>query len=177
MEYKIIYSNRRTLALEIRHGELLVRAPRGMSESKIDEFVSSRSAWIEKHLKKEVSILPSLSKEELDALYREAKAIIPLRVAYFAERLGVEYGRITVRCQGTRWGSCSSKGNLNFNCLLMLAPSAVLDGVVAHELCHLKEMNHSKRFYAHLLSICPDYYETKKWLKEHGEALMERVGK
>ena len=82
------------------------------------------------------------------------------------------YGRVSVRCQKTRWGSCSSKGNLNFNCLLMLTPDGVIDSIVVHELCHRKVMNHSGRFYAEVLKVMPDYAEHHGWLKEHGEMLL-----
>ena len=87
-----------------------------------------------------------LTREKVIALAEEALKVIPERVEYFAKVIGVTYGKITVRNQKTRWGSCSSKGNLNFNCLLMLAPPEVLDYVVVHELCHRKQMNHSKAF-------------------------------
>ncbi|MDY3888895.1 MAG: M48 family metallopeptidase, partial [Agathobacter sp.] len=86
---------------------------------------------------------------------------IPKRVAYFADIMGVDYGRITIRMQKTRWGSCSSKGNLNFNCLLMLAPPEVIDYVVVHELCHRKEMNHSKAFWREVERVLPDYRSRK----------------
>ena len=85
--------------------------------------------------------------------------------------LGVTYGRITIRNQRSKWGSCSSKGNLNFNCLLMLTPPEVIDS----ELCHRKEMNHSERFYAEVLRIFPDYYKWNKWLKENGGAIIARM--
>ena len=116
-----------------------------------------------------------LTEAEIDELKARAAKVIPERVAYFAGIVGVSYGRITIRCQKTRWGSCSSKGNLNFNCLLMLAPPEVLDSVVVHELCHLKEMNHSKAFYDEVLRAYPNYREDHQWLKEHGSELMSRV--
>jgi predicted metal-dependent hydrolase len=93
-------------------------------------------------------------------------------VQYFAPLVGVDYRRITIRSQKTRWGSCSSSGNLNFNCLLLLAPPEVLDYVVVHELCHRKEMNHAPRFWAEVGRVLPDYKKRNKWLKENGSRLM-----
>jgi len=87
----------------------------------------------------------------------------------------VSYGSITVRSQKTRWGSCSSRGNLNFNCLLMLTSPEVLDYVVLHELCHRKELNHSARFWAQVERVMPDYRLRRKWLKDHGSALIGRL--
>ena len=104
----------------------------------------------------------------------KALDVIPGRVEYFANLIGVTYGRITIRNQKTRWGSCSSKGNLNFNCLLMSTPSEVLDYVVVHELCHRKEMNHSKAFWTEVEKALPDYRDAVKWLKEEGSQIMQR---
>ncbi len=101
--------------------------------------------------------------------------VYPQRVAYYARLLGVTYGRITVRMQKTRWGSCSAEGNLNFNVLLLLAPEAVLDYVVIHELCHRKFMNHSADFWRCVGEIMPEYKAHRKWLKDHGAELMSRI--
>ncbi len=101
--------------------------------------------------------------------------IIPDKVRFYAEKIGVDYGRVTIRNQKTRWGSCSAKGNLNFNCLLMLAPEDVLDYVVIHELCHRKEMNHSPRFWSEVAKIMPDYKNSKIWLKENGNDIIRRM--
>ena len=116
-----------------------------------------------------------MSQQELDALYARAKEVIPARVRAYAGRLGVDYGRVTIRCQRSRWGSCSAKRNLSFNCLLMLAPDEVIDAIVAHEVCHLKEMNHSDRFYALVLALYPDYHRWNRWLKDNGRLLLARV--
>jgi len=89
--------------------------------------------------------------------------------------VGVDYGRITIRSQRTRWGSCSAKGNLNFNCLLMLCPEEVRDYVVIHELCHRKELNHSPKFWAEVEKVCPDHARQRKWLKENGGSLIARL--
>ena len=116
-----------------------------------------------------------LTMEEIRSLADEAMRVLPARVSHFASLVGVTYGRITIRNQKTRWGSCSSKGNLNFNCLLMLAPAAVQDYVVVHELCHRKEMNHSPRFWAEVERIIPEYKTYEKWLKTEGKHLMRRM--
>ena len=88
--------------------------------------------------------------------------------------MGVTYGRISIREQKTRWGSCSSAGNLNFNWRLIFAPESVLDYVVVHELAHRKEMNHSRTFYDIVESILPDYRISRRWLRDHGSSLWDR---
>ena len=93
------------------------------------------------------------------------------RVDHYAPLIGVRPGRITIREQKTRWGSCSSRGNLNFNWKLIMAPPQVLDYVVIHELCHLHEFNHSPRFWALVQHQMPDYIAWKKWLDNHKEDL------
>ena len=101
--------------------------------------------------------------------------VIPEKVKHYAPIVGVDYGRITIRCQRTRWGSCSSKGNLNFNCLLMLMPDEVIDSVVVHELCHRKQMNHSAAFYSEINKVFPAYKQCQKWLKENGGKIMRKI--
>ncbi len=120
--------------------------------------------------------MDQLFEADIKALAKKAKDYIPKRAAMYAETMGVSYGRISIRCQKTRWGSCSNKGNLNFNCLLMLTPPEVIDSVVVHELCHRKEMNHSDKFYAEVLRVFPNYWECDKWLKENGDILMTMLG-
>ena len=119
------------------------------------------------------------SNRKNDAYIKEladkARIFIPERVKYYAEVIGVDYGRITIRCQKTRWGSCSSKGNLNFNCLLMLMPSEVIDYVVVHELCHRRVMDHSARFWAEVEREYPDYRRQIQWLNAEGEALLDSL--
>lgn len=104
----------------------------------------------------------------LEQWYRmRAAEFISERANKLSARLGLTYNRLTIRGQKTRWGSCSHKGNLNFNWKLMMAPEPVIDYVVTHELAHLKEMNHTKRFWELVAQHCPRCREYRKWLKEH----------
>ena len=141
----------------------------------------SREDWINKHLsrmeeKNEARrLLPSLTPDDIQKLTRRACTDIPARIRHFLPIVGVTVGRVTIRNQRTRWGSCSAKGNLNFNCLLMLCPENVRDYVVVHELCHRLEMNHSPRFWADVEAVLPDYREPKRWLREHGGDLIARM--
>ena len=181
ISYKVIRSNRKTVALQIKNGNVIVRAPYLMSDSDIQKFVEKNRNWVEKHLvidderKKQFDNIEPLSMDDIQKLADKALKVIPERVAYYAPKVGVTYGRITIRNQKTRWGSCSSKGNLNFNCLLMLTPPEVIDSVVVHELCHRKEMNHSKKFYDEVLRVYPEYNKWDKWLKDNGGVLMARM--
>ena len=189
MNVKIIRSNRKTLAIQINPDlSVTVRAPMYAPQSDIERILREKKGWIQKHIekireqeanKKEIqgeSVKSEyLTNEEIKKLADKALQHIPKRVSYFAKQIGVTYGKITIRNQKTRWGSCSSKGNLNFNCLLMLTPPEVIDYVVVHELCHRKEMNHSGAFWAEVEKVLPDYKEQVKWLKENGGQIIGRM--
>ena len=176
--YRLVRSSRKTVAIQITPGgEVILRCPNRYPRKAAEAFLESKRDWIKKHLEK-IAQRPTgqrLTPEEVRALARQAGEDLPRRAARFAPLVGVTYGRITIRSQRTRWGSCSAKGNLNFNCLLMLAPEDVRDYVVVHELCHRKEMNHSKAFYSEVLRVFPDYWKWDKWLKENGDKLMRRM--
>ena len=179
---EIIRSRRKTLAITVREeGVILAKAPLKYPTAEIWRFVETKRDWIEKQfqrlegMKDSVQLQGSLSEQEIRALAAMAKKVLPERVAHYAKILGVTYGRITIRNQRSLWGSCSASGNLNFNCLLMLAPSEVADYVVVHELCHRLEMNHSQRFWAHVRKVLPDYARQRKWLREEGAVLMKRM--
>ena len=178
---RVIRSRRRTLGLQIKDGEVLVRVPLWTGDREVRRFIEEHRDWIEKQLlraEKEQTAAEEaglLSRQEIRDLAVQARKVIPQRVAYYAPLVGVDYGRISIRSQRSRWGSCSVKGNLNFNCLLMLTPPQVLDSVVVHELCHRKEMNHSRRFYQEVLRVFPEYYKWNRWLKAHGGELMRRM--
>ena len=181
MEIQIIKTRRKTVSLEVkRDGSVIVRTPLRMPQREIQEFIESHRSWIEhkcrlmeKRRAQSVSTgappVDEISGKEWEKI-REAFAD---RVDYYCKKMDVQVGRITIRNQKTRWGSCSAKGNLNFNCLLMKAPPEVLDYVVVHELCHRLEMNHSPRFWAQVERVLPDYKVSRKWLREHGNELMD----
>jgi len=181
-EVSVVRSSRKTLSVEIHpDGTLLVRAPMKYPQSEIKNFLRKKSALLEKHVQKQKErsrrlgdIVP-YTEEELRSMADEALNIIPKRAAYYAEKLGVSYHRITIRAQKTRWGSCSSSGSLSFNCLLVRAPAEVLDSVVVHELCHLIQPNHSAAFYAEVNRVFPEYDRCHVWLKENGIALLRRL--
>ena len=178
---QVIRSSRRTISLEIKPDmTVVVRVPLRMGERDIQAFLREKADWIERTIEKlekqtAEAQKDSLSMQELKQLADLALEKLPERVAYYASQIGVTYGRITIRNQRTRWGSCSSKGNLNFNCLLMLMPAEIQDYVVVHELCHRLEMNHSKAFWGRVEEILPDYKARRKWLKDHGAEIMARI--
>ena len=185
----VIRSNRKTLAIQINSDlTVTVRAPMYTSQRDIERILKEKEVWIQKHIeqmreqeakrkemKGENGEHEYLSREEIQKLAEKALEYISKRVSYFAKQIGVTYGRITIRNQKTRWGSCSSKGNLNFNCLVMLTPLEVIDYVVVHELCHRKEMNHSKAFWAEVEKVLPNYKEQVKWLKANGGQIIGRM--
>ncbi len=185
MEYpiQIIKSDRKTVSIEIkRDGRIIVRAPNKMNSRDIRGFIDEKSAWIDKHMKKiKAAELEQsgteLTREDLERLAKQAAEIIPQRTEELAGLIGVDYGRITVRRQVSRWGSCTAKGNLNFNCLLMLFPTDVLDYVIIHELCHRRYMNHSKYFWAEVEKFCPDYKAHKIQLSTVGSHYINQLRK
>lgn len=183
-EVKIIRSNRKTISIQVNSDtSVTVRAPRRASTQLIEQFLQEKMAWIDKHVelvRQRNALLEStrareLTKDEIRELAIMAKEYIPKRVAYYAPIVGVTYGSISIRNQKTRWGSCSSNGNLNFNCLLMQAPPEILDYVVVHELCHRKVMNHSHAFWREVGKVLPAYRSYEKWLKKEGGMLRYRM--
>ena len=182
LHFQILRSNRTKVAIQILpDGTVLVRAPHHVPEADICALVKEQSAWILRSQSKlktqhdQRAQLPPLTGEDIKRLADQELKVIPARVAYFASRIGVTYGRITIRNQKGRWGSCSSQGNLNFNCLLMLTPPHVIDSVIVHELCHIKELNHSDAFWATVKQILPDYEIAYRWLKANGGDLIARM--
>lgn len=179
-EIRIMRSSRRTISIEIaRTGEVLVRAPYHVPMTEIQRVIKAKREWIESRLRerleKQQVAPPPFTPDEIRSFAERAAEIIPPIVEHYAHALGESYGRITIRAQKTRWGSCSGKRNLNFNCLLVLVPKEVLEAVVVHEVCHLRHMNHSADFYNEVARLCPDYQKHNAWLKANGSALISRL--
>lgn len=169
MDYKIIYSARRTLAIQIsKDCEVIARAPFGFSKEKIDSFVLKNEEWINLHLERrrlKNEACPEPDKNELLLLKKRAYEVLPKRVEHFSAIMGVKPEKVSINSAKTRFGSCSAKGRINFSCRLMQYPDNAIDYVVIHELAHLKHLNHSKAFWGFVERFCPDYKERKALLK------------
>ena len=124
---------------------------------------------LEVHLHKATSLADgkkAIKKAIQDFYKKKAEEVIYDRLQYFNEHYGLKYNRVTFRNQKTRWGSCSSAKNLNFNWRLIMAPIEIIDYVVVHELCHLRHMNHSATFWKFVAEAIPNHKECRKWLKD-----------
>lgn len=178
IEYHLIRSDRRSIGIEVdREGKVTVRAPYSCEKKRIERFLLEKENWIRQKVKlqkknamkrQEKREMPEAEKKYYRNLARE---VLGARTGYYARKMGVTYGRISIREQKTRWGSCSSAGNLNFNWKLVLMPPELLDYVVVHELAHRKEMNHSPRFWAVVERELPDYCNRREKLKILGRQL------
>ncbi len=170
VEYTLVRSQRRTLAVEItRDGRVVVRAPQRMPQSVIDAFVSSHAGWISAHLQRrqqKIAAHPELSAAEVEVLRQKAKAVLPQKVSYWAQRMGVTPTGVKITSARTRFGSCSGKNSICFSLYLMTYPEAAIDAVVVHELAHIRHKNHSSAFYAEVERYLPDYRARAKLLKQ-----------
>lgn len=168
MKYRIIYSNRKTIALSIVKGELVVRAPLRTGTNVIETVIKKHMRWVENHIsaqKKRMDLLSSLSEDDVKRLKKSAKLYFAEKTEYFSRIMGIKYGRITITSAEKRFGSCNSKGNICFSYRLMLYSEAAREYVIVHELAHILEMNHSDRFYRIIESVLPDYKQRKRLLK------------
>lgn len=184
-EIQLIRRRMKTMTLRIYpDGSVIVRAPYSTSLSLIRSFVESHAASVEEKILEsrkqnaEAEAAGYFTAEELERMKTLARQVIPPRVAYFAEKLGVTYGKITIRSQKARWGSCTGDGNLSFNCLLTQMPQEIQDSVIVHELCHRLHLNHSPAFYAEIYRVMPreEYQRCQAWLAQQGMLLLRRRG-
>ncbi|MDH5682000.1 MAG: M48 family metallopeptidase, partial [Spirochaetota bacterium] len=134
--------------------------------------LSDKAIYLNLKILSEADRAQDLIREKLKKWYiQRAREIISERVKHYSQQLKVSFNRISIKNQKTRWGSCSSLKNLNFNWRLVMAPPVILDYIVVHELAHLKELNHSPSFWKMVEECCPDYPQQEKWLKENGQLL------
>lgn len=216
MNYNIVYSNRKTIALVVKPGAILeIRAPMRADRQQIEKILLNRKEWVEKNLqkmdKKKVPLkqykpgedflflgkkyplmlvsdyrsrvyfenaffisvhFAHKAKAMMQTWYKEkAFEIINERIVKFSKIMGVQYKSIGIRYNKTRWGSCSSSGNLNFSWRLIMAPLEIIDYVVVHELAHIAQHNHSRLFWKEVATYFPEYKKAKVWLNEQGYLL------
>lgn len=179
-QVQIKYSKRKTLSVAVKaDGTVEIRAPRGVSKKYIRDFYESHAEWVENRLAKIRQAMPKpeekISEADLKKLKADARIVFARRVEHYAPLAGVTYNKINIRIMKSRWGSCTAKGDLCFNALLLLCPEPVLDSVVVHELCHRKVMNHSADFYREVYRVYPEYAKQNAWLKKNGRTLLLRA--
>lgn len=175
MDYKVVRTDRKTLALMVRkNGELEVRAPLHTTEEHIAAFVQAHEDWARAHLanvrEKLAGAPPPQSREDIAALKARARAVLPGKTAHYGAILGLQPSAIRITETRSRYGSCSSRKVISFSCFLMLCPEEAIDLVVVHELCHIRHHDHSPAFYALLASVLPDHRERRKLLRMPREA-------
>ena len=167
--YRIIRSARKTLGLEISDGlEVLVRAPKQLSEERIEAFVRRHERWILQKLNLRQAYLEQhveLSPEQLATWMTEIKTILPDRVEHYARRMGVRHAGIRLTKNKTRIGSCTRNNQISFSCRLMAYPPEVLDYVVVHELAHILHKNHGPAFWRTVEAVLPDYKQRRAMLR------------
>lgn len=165
-EYTLIRSERKTLSVEVSSDcKITVRAPLRLSQKKIDAFLLEKKPWLEKTVLKQLEKsknTKSYTAEDIEALRKKAKEIIPEKVRYYSEMMGVTPAAVKINSAKKRFGSCSGKNSLNFSLYLMDKDELFIDYVVVHELAHIKHHNHSKAFYGFIAEFMPDYKERMK---------------
>ncbi len=173
MNYRVIRSNRKTLALEVtRAGEVLVRAPKRVPQRRIDEFVASHGAWLQRALARQAAraaAYPEADAAEEARLRCLAHEILPARTAYYSARMGLVPTGVKITSARTRFGSCSAKNSICYSWRLMQYPPSAVDYVVVHELAHIAHKNHSREFYACIARELPDYQKRRALLRGPAE--------
>lgn len=149
---------------------VVVTAPYYTSYRQMERFLDSQKDWVKKKLSKledcKSFVEPICNSDHYKKHKEQARVFVCNRLEYFNQFYGFEYNRISIRNQKTRWGSCSRKGNLNFNYKLLFLPQEQADYIIVHELCHLKELNHSKRFWDLVFHMVSDYKKLRKTLRK-----------
>ncbi len=176
--HKIIYSSRRTLALEVKStGQVIVRSPKRVGLDYIQKFVAGRQDWLSKVIEKmsarKVVLKPwsNFSGAELQQAKKQAKALFEEELRQYSNQMGCAYTKLRLSSAKTRWGSCSSNGTISINFALYFAPVEIRHYVIIHELAHVKHPNHSSRFWNFVYQFDPIWKTHRGWLKQHGSWL------
>ena len=167
-EIKIVYTQRKTVGITVKEGKIILRSPKGVSKTELYGILEKHKPWLDKAIPRDKARMAQgalVSTLDERALKLSAYEYLSQKCEQYAKIMGVTYNKIAINGAKGRFGSCSSKGNINFSYRLMLYPELAREYVVLHELCHLKIMNHSKEFYALLASYMPDYKARKQLLK------------
>ncbi|MCL2882222.1 MAG: M48 family metallopeptidase [Coriobacteriia bacterium] len=171
-DIEIRRSARRTLALEVRDdGQVIVRAPLKMPQATIEHFLQEKATWIARTqgrvALRQFDAGDAPTEAEIASWKWAARHDLALRLNYWAPRIGVDPGKLSIRCQHSRWGSCASgTRTISLNCQLMRVSEELRDYVVVHELCHLLQPNHSPAFWALVGRQLPDYRTRRKALRD-----------
>jgi len=150
-------------------GDLRVTIPRGGSRREAEQFVERHRAWAERQ--REQMTAPKRTPDEIRALRLRAAAELTPQLLALATAHGLTVARVTIRDQRSRWGSCSPKGHIALNFRLLLMPPEVREYILIHELMHLKQANHSRRFWRLVEAAYPRFREAERWLRRHGSSL------
>ena len=162
-------------------GKAELRVPLRTSRRTVEDVIRRYRPKIEEMARKQQKVaaefgaLPALDEKALTTYAKHTRQLLSERLDGFAAQIGVTYHRVSVKKQVSRWGSCSGKGNLKFNCLLSLLPPDVADYIMVHELCHLKQLNHSPAFWAEVARVLPQYRQSERWLKRYGHILLGQL--
>lgn len=171
-DYKLIKTKRKTICLSVNNElQVIVRAPMHANKQSIDSFVEKHTKWIERQKKiiqdrNNNHVNNALSKEDIENLKALAKDLLPKRVKYYSDIMGVSPSGIKITSAKSRWGSCSYKNSLCFSYRIMLLPLELIDLIVVHELAHIRVKDHSKRFYDEVYKYMPDYNTKKQNLRK-----------
>lgn len=169
MEYEIIRSHRRTMALEVRRdGLVVVRAPQQIDRRTVERFVNAHGEWIarkQEEMARRSEAHPEPTAEQAQRYRRMAREYLPDRVAYWSQRMGALPTALHITSARTRFGSCSGSNSISLSWRLMQYPPEAIDYVVVHELCHIRHHDHSAAFWAEVARYLPDYRERQRLLK------------
>ena len=177
---KIIRAKRKSVSIRVSdEGLVVVRAPKNVSDAKLNKFLNKSGVWINKKLienKKQNEKLENYKfcADEINRIKKGSRKNLEKRTNEISENIDVKYKKFRLSGAKKRWGSCNNKKTISINWKLVFAPPEIIDYVITHELAHLKHMNHSKKFWLYVEKYIPDYKKHRKWLNENDYLL--RVG-